>query len=220
MRLGFFGGTFNPIHFGHLRAAEEARERVGLDKVVFIPAKSPPLKAEDVASAEHRLRMTSIAVAPNFFFEVSDMECRRPEKSYTVETARELRDEYPGSDLFFIVGADAFLEIPLWREPDELVRLIDFVVIGRPTARFAELAESPYVEAGGDELSSLDSGERETLEVGLRGGRLAVLLGAPFLDISSTGIRRNIREGRSIKYLLPGRVESFIMTNGLYKGKP
>ncbi|MGD8351440.1 MAG: nicotinate-nucleotide adenylyltransferase [Nitrospirota bacterium] len=218
MRLGFFGGTFNPIHFGHLRAAEEARDRVGLDKVVFIPAKSPPLKSEDVAHTEHRLRMTSIAVAPNLSFEVSDIECRRPEKSYTVETARELRGRHPGSELYFIVGADAFMELPLWREPDELVRLIDFIVIGRPTTLFAELAGSPYVEPGREELSSLDRGERETLQLSLRGGRRAVLLGAPFLDISSTGIRRSVREGKSIKYLLPGRVESFIMTNGLYKG--
>lgn len=219
MRLGFFGGTFNPIHFGHLRAAEEAGERVGLDKVVFIPAKSPPLKSEDVASAEHRLRMTSIAVATNLSFEVSDIECRRAEKSYTVETARELRSRYPDSELYFILGADAFMELPMWREPDELVRLIDFIVISRRKTRFAELAGSPYLEPDRDELSSLDRGEKEILEVKLKGGRRTVLLAAPFLDISSTEIRRNVRGGKSIKYLLPGRVESFIMTHRLYKGK-
>lgn len=220
MRLGVFGGTFNPIHFGHLRAAEEARQRVGLERVVFVPAASPPLKSGDVDLADvgHRLRMTAIAVATNIFFEVSDIECRRPEKSYTVETARALRREYPGAEIFFILGIDAFMELPLWREPDELVRLIDFIIIGRPAVRFADLRESPYIEAAPEDLSALDRGETDMLTAPLGGGRSAVLLGTPLLEISSTDIRARVREGRSIKYLLPGRVESFIMTHGLYKG--
>lgn len=218
MRLGVFGGTFNPVHFGHLRAAEEARQRVGLDRVVFIPASSPPFKSADLAAADHRFRMTAMAVSTNRFFDVSDIECRRPEKSYTVDTARALRKELADAELFFILGADAFMELPMWRGPDELVGLVDFIIIRRPTVSFADLKESPYIDLRKEDLTLLDRGEIEILTTNLKGGRRAVLLGTPHLDISSTDIRAHIREGRSIKYLLPAKVESFIMIHGLYKG--
>jgi nicotinate-nucleotide adenylyltransferase len=218
MRLGVFGGTFNPIHFGHLRAAEEARQRVGLDRVLFVPAASPPLKSENLADVAHRYRMTAIAVATNRFFEVSDIECGRPEKSYTVDTARELRREFAEAELFFILGVDAFMELPLWREPEELVGLVDFIIISRPAMSFANLEGSPYMDVKREDLEALDRGRSEMHTTSLKGGRRGVLLGIPLLDISSTDIRANIREGRSIKYLLPAKVESFIMTHGLYKG--
>lgn len=219
MRFGVFGGTFNPIHFGHLRAAEEARQRVGLERVLFVPSANPPLKSEELADIEHRYRMTSMAVAENRFFGISDMECRRPERSYTLETARSLREEYAGADIFFILGVDAFMELPMWHEPEELIKLIDFIIIGRPAMRFSDLSDSPFVDVPPAELQRLDSGASETFETKLKGGRSAVLLGTPLLDISSTAIREHIREGRSIKYLLPEKVESFIMTHGLYKAK-
>jgi nicotinate-nucleotide adenylyltransferase len=219
MRFGVFGGTFNPIHFGHLRAAEEARQRVGLERVLFVPSATPPLKSEYLADIEHRYRMTAMAVAANRFFGITDMECRRPERSYTVETARTLRDEYAGADIFFILGVDAFMELPMWREPEELIKLIDFIIIGRPTMRFSDLSDSPFVDVPPEELEGLDSGTSEMLTTKLKRGRSAVLLGTPLLDISSTAIREHIREEKSIKYLLPEKVESFIMTHGLYKGK-
>jgi nicotinate-nucleotide adenylyltransferase len=219
MRLGVFGGTFNPIHYGHLRAAEEAREKVALEKVIFVPSASPPLKSGDLADVEHRFLMTAMAVQHNEYFEISDIECRKPEKSYTVTTARVLRQEYPDAEIFFILGVDAFMEIPQWREPDELMRLIDFIIIGRPTMRFASLARSPYLDVDPGELEGLDRGTGEALTATLEGGRKAVLLGIPLLDISSTAIRVLIGEGRSIKYLLPEKVESFIMSNRLYMYK-
>jgi nicotinate-nucleotide adenylyltransferase len=219
MRLGVFGGTFNPIHFGHLRAAEEARQSVGLDKVLFVPSASPPLKSDALADIEQRYIMTAAAVASNRHFRISDVELRRAERSYTVETARALSVEYPEAELFFILGVDAFMELPMWRDPDELINLIDFIIIGRPTMRFADLAGSPYIDVSGEKLDGLDRGANAMLTTELSGGRSAVLLGAPLLDISSTAIREHVREGRSIKYMLPERVESFIITHGLYGGK-
>jgi nicotinate-nucleotide adenylyltransferase len=219
MRLGVFGGTFNPIHFGHLRAAEEARQRVGLERVLFVPSATPPLKSEDLADIGYRYRMTAMAVAANRFFGISDMECKRGERSYTVETARALSGEYPGAEIYFILGVDAFMEIPMWREPEDLIRLIDFIIIGRPTMRFSALSDSPFVDVPPEELEGLDRGTSEMLTTKLMGGKSAVLLAIPLLDISSTAIREHIREGRSIKYLLPEKVESFIMTHGLYRGK-
>jgi nicotinate-nucleotide adenylyltransferase len=218
MRLGVFGGTFNPIHFGHLRAAEEARQRVGLDSVLFIPSATPPLKSGDLAPIEHRIRMTAMAVSTNRCFGISDMECARAERSYTVDTARALRSEHPDAELFFMLGVDAFMELPMWREPEELIKLLEIIIIGRPTMRFADLLNSPFINVSQDELEGLDRGTTEMLDTELAGGRGAVLLGSPLLDISSTDIRERVREGRSIKYMLPERVESFIITHELYRG--
>jgi nicotinate-nucleotide adenylyltransferase len=162
--------------------------------------------------------MTSMAVATNRHFVASEVECRRAERSYTVETARVLRDQHPDAELYFILGVDAFMELPMWREPEDLLKLLDFIIIGRPTMRFADLSSSPYINVSQDDLDGLDLGKVEVLTTTLAGGRSAVLLGSPLLDISSTAIRENIREGRSIKYMLPERVESFIITHGLYRG--
>ncbi|MEJ2182126.1 MAG: nicotinate-nucleotide adenylyltransferase [Nitrospirota bacterium] len=218
MRLGVLGGTFNPIHFGHLRAAEEVRERLDMEKVLFIPAGNPPLKSADLAEAEARYRMTLIATAPNGAFDVSDIEVRTPRTSYTVETARELGRLYPGADILFILGLDAFLDLPEWKEPEELVGAMDFVVIGRPPRRFGELAESPFLDIAAGALEALDRGEAVSGKGRLTGGRTAHLLRVSLLDISSTDIREAVRAGRSIKYLLPRDVEFFIMSTGLYAG--
>ena len=218
MRLGVFGGTFNPIHFGHLRAAEEVRQRLNLQEVRFVPSASPPLKSEDLAGIEHRFLMTSMAIATNEHFKISDVECRKPGKSFTIDTARTLKKTWPDAEIFFVLGVDAFLDLPRWKEPEALTELMNFAVIARPPHGFSELAGSPFVQVPARELQGLDRGESEAITLGLPGGRSALLLGTAMFDISSSAIRQRIRAGQSIKYLLPERVESFIMSNGLYKG--
>ncbi len=218
MRFGVFGGTFNPIHFGHLRAAEEVRQALELQSVMFVPSASPPLKSEELADIEFRFLMAAMAVATNEHFSISDMECRRPQRSYTVETARALRAEHPDAAIYFILGIDSFLELQHWREPEALTGLLEFAIIARPPMRFADLLDSGFIEADAGDLQGLDRGEFRMRTARLRGGRDAALVAVTALDISSTGIRRRVREGSSIKYLLPERVESFIMSNKLYAG--
>jgi nicotinate-nucleotide adenylyltransferase len=216
MRIGLLGGTFNPVHYGHLRAAEEVRGRLSLDKVLFIPAGVPPLKSFDLADAGLRYEMTELAVSSNVFFEVSDIECKSPGVSYSVDTVSRLKEAYRGAELYFILGVDAFMDLPNWREPERLAGLTDFVVVNRPPHAFTELVSSPYVEL--EELGG-EGGEEGLRRVPLRGGRTALLLEITPLDISATAIRALIREGGSIKYLLPENVESFIILHGLYAGK-
>lgn len=216
MKIGIFGGTFNPIHLGHLRVAEEAREALGLDRVIFIPAGNPPLKTRDIAAARHRLRMAELAVAGNRFFSVLDIECAKPGKSFTVQTLELLAQRYSGSILYFLTGIDAFLDIPQWKKPQQLLRLAHFVVLSRPGTRFANLLDSPYVSSGRGVLRLLDSARQSSATLPLSTGRDLALLRVTDLAISSTSIREALRNGRSTKYLLPPKVESYIIFNKLY----
>lgn len=215
MKIGVFGGTFNPIHFGHLRAAEESREALALDKVLFIPAGDPPLKSGNIADAGKRFEMAQIATEGNRFFEVLDMECSRSGKSYTVETLAELQGRYADAELYFILGIDAFLDIPNWCRPGQLTSMVDFVILARPGHFFADLQASPYLD-GRNIPDTLDQGSSDCETVGLKSGKKAVLMRILPFAISSTDIRRRIQAGRSTKYLLPEKVESFIISNGLY----
>jgi nicotinate-nucleotide adenylyltransferase len=217
MRIGIFGGTFNPIHYGHLRAAEEVREKGNLDKILFVPAGNPPLKTEDIADAVHRYEMVRLAIADNRFFELSDIECRSAGKSYTVNTIEELKRMHSGSDFFFILGIDAFLDLPNWRQPEMLAAFTNFIIISRPDFRFAGLDESPYLEIKGGDLKDMDDSVAEVHLTKLKSERDAILLKLTNMDISSTDIRRLIKRGKSIKYLLPPGVQFYIITNGLYK---
>lgn len=216
MKIGVFGGTFNPIHFGHLRAAEEAREALSLDKVLFIPAGNPPLKSGNIADAKKRYEMAKTAIEGNRFFEVLDVECSRTGKSYTVETIEELIRRYGDAELYFIVGIDAFLDIPNWWRPGQLTSMLDFIILSRPGRCFKDLQASPYLDTGRNILSSLDSGRSDRETIGLKSGRRAVLLRIMPFAISSTDIRERLQAGRSTKYLLPEQVESFIISNNLY----
>lgn len=210
MRLGLFGGTFNPIHYGHLRAAEEAREKAGLDRVFFIPAGNPPLKSGELADAALRLSMTRLAAASNKHFETLDIECAKGGISYSVDTVALLKESHPSDELFFILGSDAFMDIQGWMQPERLVGLVDFIILNRPPQTLKDVLSSPYLMAG--------IGRRAEGVYGatLLGGRSALFLNITALDISATAIRKLIREGKSVKYLLPEKVESFIMSNGLY----
>ncbi len=222
MRLGILGGTFNPIHFGHLRAAEEARERGNLDKVIFMPSGNPPLKIVDLIDASHRYAMARLATASNVNFVVSDLEIRQIEKSYTVNTIQRLCEIYPGDELFFILGIDAFLDIPNWWQPDVLTGMVDFILVTRPGFDLMDVLKSPYINKGkGSKVNPVRSdasngvkGQGE--EMRLLSGRKALVLQMTPMGISSTEIRRLLREGKSIKYLLPDKVEEYIYQHNLY----
>lgn len=217
MRLGILGGTFNPIHFGHLRAAEEVRQRVGLDRVLFVPSGTPPLKEEGLAPSEMRLRMAELATATNPLFQVSDMEVRRKGPSFTVDTLQDLHSIYPDDELFLILGTDAFAELPKWFRPADIVAATDFIIVGRPPKGFSEIEDSSFLKAFAGSQRVLSNMSKNVVEVPTVGDRRALLVSIPPLDISATTLRSMVREGQSIKYLLPEDVELFIMSHGLYR---
>ncbi len=218
MRIGILGGTFNPVHFGHLRLAEEVSEQLVLDHILFIPAGTPPLKCVELADISQRMKMVGLAVADNPRFIASDLEADRNGPSYTVDTLSELKDMYPDDELIFILGADAFLELPKWKRSDDIVRMIDFAIVCRPGTPLSELVEAQFLEVEQEVLDELDRGDREVVKGSLSGGRRAYVLKTTALEISATHIRKRIEEGESISYLLPESVKSFIMSNALYKG--
>ena len=216
MKLGIFGGTFNPIHFGHLRVAEEARELAGLDKVIFIPSGTPPLKTKDIAPASHRYAMTKLAVRNNPFFDVLDIECRGRQKSYTVKTLEKLRELYPDDRLHFMLGIDAFLDIPNWHRSEILLSLADFIILSRPDRRFEDMAASPYLSAKKAILRKLDREIETAYRTTLRNGSSIILIKVSPVNISATDIRTRMKQGQSVKYLLPADVESYIISHHVY----
>lgn len=217
MKVGIFGGTFNPVHYGHLRAAEEVREKAGLNKILFMPSGKPPLKTKEIADARHRYEMVSCAISNNPFFELSNMESRQAGKSYSVKTIEELTKADPYAEFFFILGIDAFLDMPNWWQPERLATLVDFVIISRPGFKFLDLQASPYIKVNQKILKELDRSESEIYVTKLKSNRDAVLLRLTPIGISSTEIRRLSKQGRSIKYLLPAEVQSYIIINKLYR---
>jgi nicotinate-nucleotide adenylyltransferase len=198
-RLGIMGGTFDPIHYGHLVTAEAARTEFGLEVVVFVPSGHPPHKAgHRLTDARHRYMMTVLAVATNPWFEVSRVEIDRPGFSYTIDTVQEFRRRYgETTDLFFITGADAILEILTWHRVNDLFTLCQFIAATRPGYRLDGL---------GKVLEAILPDNRQRIH----------LLEVPALAISSTDIRERVRSGRSIKYLVPEPVEHYIYKNRLY----
>jgi nicotinate-nucleotide adenylyltransferase len=215
-KLGILGGTFNPIHYGHLAAAEEVRDRLKLDRILFIPSFLPPHKREEVLPhADLRMEMVRFATKDNPSFEVSDIEIKRGGRSYTIDTIEALRQAFPGTELYFITGLDSFLEIQTWRQWERLLSLCSFVVIPRPGYCFADLAKIDFMKSAAKELSRLDQGDLKQAVV--RSGAYAVYLQMiPLYDISSTDIRARVKAGASIKYLLPDTVETYIIKNKLY----
>ncbi|HHW43906.1 nicotinate-nucleotide adenylyltransferase [Desulfofundulus thermobenzoicus] len=198
-RLGIMGGTFDPIHYGHLVAAEGARHAFQLEKVIFIPAGRPPHKTgRQISSAHHRWIMTELAVASNPFFDTSTLEVDRPGYSYTIDTVREVRDLYPGAEIYFITGADAVLEILDWKNVDELLTMCWFIAATRPGYPLGNLRRR---------LSGIAPARMNRI----------ITMEVPALAISSTEIRMRVQEGRPIKYLLPEPVEAYILNRGLYR---
>jgi nicotinate-nucleotide adenylyltransferase len=190
------GGTFDPIHNGHLVTAEEALWQFELDEVLFLPTGQPWMKDDrDVTPAEQRYLMTIVATASNPRFGVSRLEVEREGPTYTVETLRDLRDEYgPDIDLFFITGADAMLEILRWKDPEEVLELAHVIAATRPGYDLSELEETAPVQHPNVSFMTI-----------------------PALAISSTDIRSRVREGRPIRYLLPEGVQTYIEKAGLYR---
>jgi len=199
-RLGIMGGTFNPIHHGHLVVAEEVRTKFALDKVVFLPSGNPPHKnLNQILSTEHRYLMTILATMTNLYFEVSTLEIEREGMSYTIDTIKEFKKIY-GEDtkLYFITGADAILSIFTWKNVEELLGSCDFIAATRPGYCLEELKSS---------IGALNEKYLQYIH----------LVEVPGIAVSSTDIRERIEAGKPIKYLVPETVESYIVKNKLYE---
>lgn len=212
MRVGIFGGTFNPIHYGHLRSAEDVREAFSLERVYFVPAARPPHKeAGEIAPIEHRLKMVELAIADNPAFIASSVEMERTGLSYSIDTIRHFLTTVRSASLAFIVGIDAFRELRSWKAYDQIPTLCDVIVTSRP----------------GDAVSSLDS----LLPIALKSafwydssvqryhhvsGHFLALHKITGLLIASSTIRTMIRQGRSIRYLVPPAVETYISRHHFY----
>jgi nicotinate-nucleotide adenylyltransferase len=220
MRVGLFGGTFDPIHFGHLRAALEVKEGFGLAEVFLIPAAIPPHKArEGMAPAPDRLHMIELAVEGVPGLTASDVEIRREGPSYTIDTVRHFRRELShAAEVFLIMGLDAFLEIDTWKAYHELLSLVSVIVISRPDAdglvcdRGAKTLEDFFRARISADLTVSGSPDGFSSPQ-IRGVRLFTVTA---LDISSSRVRELVRTGRSIHFLVPAAVQECILTRGLY----
>jgi nicotinate-nucleotide adenylyltransferase len=213
LRLGILGGTFDPIHYGHLRIAEEACEELGLEKVLLIPGASPPHKGKnDISPFNDRFAMTLMAAEGSPVLDALDLEGRRQGHSYSIDTLKEIKTIYgPGLELFFIIGMDAFLEIKSWKKFEDLFNETNFVVIKRPG--FPDEAFRPLV-------LSLDLGFKPGMEINTffhpSSGHSIIYKELTLLAISSTKIRESTAAGRSIRFLTPETVRSYIREKGLY----
>lgn len=214
-RIGLFGGTFNPVHCGHLKAGEAVQKRFSLDRILFIPSYIPPHKdTPDIASPRHRLKMVELALRPYPCFIPSSIEVEAREKSYSVITLGKIRKLYPRALIFFILGIDAFLEIETWKDSAQLLEQCYFVIISRPGFR---LDDANQVLKGRYETRIYGLQEAEVVREELLGSWQIFLLPVNALDISSTDIREKVRRGKSIKKLVPDAVETYIRKNRLYQ---
>ncbi|HMS64217.1 MAG TPA: nicotinate-nucleotide adenylyltransferase [Ignavibacteria bacterium] len=191
-RYGILGGTFDPPHIAHSIIAEDVKEQLTLDKIIFIPSGNPPLK--NSISSEHRLAMAKLAFADNEYFEISEVEIRNTdEKSYTVNTLTQMKSDpvYADSELFLIIGMDNLINLPKWKDPDKLFELAKIIVINRPDFDLKNVNEEYLKKA-------------EFVDV-------------PEMGISSSMIRKRIEQGKSVRYMVSEMVEDYIRRNELYK---
>ncbi len=209
-RIGVLGGTFDPLHLGHLRAAEVVKDGLSLEKILFVPASTPPHKASPpVTSAEHRLGMLERALSNERFFEISRLELDRGGRSYTIDTLEALAARSVDTRFFFITGTDAFSEIRTWKSWGELLRGHWFVVHERPGF--------PIEAVKGVLPPAIDSRVLEDSELEPGTEPRVLFLRRPMLNVSSTEIRRSIRENRSVRFLVPDAVEAYIREYRLYR---
>lgn len=188
MRIGILGGTFNPIHIGHLILAEEVREKLGLNRVIFVPTYLPPHKNNsDIAAASWRLAMLRLAIKGNKYFSVSDIETKRDGRSYTIDTLKGFKKIYPNDELYFIIGSDLLRYLDDWKELDEIIKMVKFFVATRP----------------GYPLEKIPS---HISTIPIRA-----------VDISGFEIRKAIKENKSFRYLVPEAIYKYIKQNKLYK---
>jgi len=199
MKIGILGGTFDPVHVGHLAAADEVVCRLGLDEVLFIPAGRPWLKdGTEILPAEHRFKMVELAITGKPGFKASTMELERQGFTYTVDTIAELKRQYgDGDELFFIVGWDKLVEIPRWRQPERLIKMCRLVAVPRV----------------GYPPPDLDALEAAVPGISQR----VIMLDKPEIDVSASVIRERVRQGLSISGLVPEAVERYIRKQGLYR---
>lgn len=195
-RIGVLGGSFDPIHYGHLVTAESARVQFELDTVIFMPTGKSPVEKSSFVTMERRYQMTVLATAENRSFAVSRLEIERQQLSYTIDTLKAIRKEHDeNSELFFIAGADAVLEMLSWKDPERLSGYAQFIAATRPGY---ELGKFQRIREDKPGIPNVD------------------ILEIPALTISSTDLRRRIKEGLSVRYLLPDSVIEYIKRNGLY----
>lgn len=197
MRVGIFGGTFDPIHLGHLILAEACREACLLDKVVFIVAGEPPHKGRPRTPAKHRLEMVELAIAGNDAFEASDIEMSRPGPHYSFETLEQLHRDRPGDELFFLIGADSLADLPGWRRPERICELASLIVVNRPGI-------SPEI------ITEFQPPN---------GANPVVHVTMPDVGIASRVIRAKLAEAKSVRYLVPRPVEIYLKQHKLYVEK-
>lgn len=188
MKVGILGGTFNPIHIGHLILAEEVREQLGLNKVIFVPANMPPHKDNsDILPAKERLSLIKLAINKNRYFTYSDVEIKRLGRSYTIDTVRFFKNKYSNDELYFITGSDLLKYLPEWKDLDEIIKMVKFIVATRPGYPLEKLPT--YIHT-----------------IAIRA-----------VDISAFEIRQCIKEEKSFRYLVPDTVFNYINKKGLYK---
>jgi nicotinate-nucleotide adenylyltransferase len=210
-----FGGTFNPIHLGHLRGAEEIWQAFRLEEVIFIPSSNPPHKVtEKVIEAKHRLEMVKLATSSNPHFSTSDLELSRPGRSFSIDTIRFFRERHQDT-FFFILGGDAFVEIETWKNFQDLFSLCHFIVMARPGSQ-NNISSSPFTKTL---VPDFRYGPEEKAWIHLSGHRV-YFKEISFLDISSTKVRELIENGETVKYLIPAEVETYIQKHGLYRKSP
>ena len=216
MTLGVFGGTFNPIHLGHLRAAEEVTEALGLSRMLFVPSADPPHKTAELAPAKQRFAWVEAAVADNPRFAADPIELERSGPSYSVDTLTALSEREAPEELVFVIGDEAFAELGTWRDPRRLLTLAHFAVLARPpgkgrrgTTRLADCL--PEALAAEIELDANGTTGRHR-----RAGTWLRLLEIVALDVSATEVRSRLRAGASVRYLVPEAVREDIVASGLY----
>lgn len=200
-KIGISGGTFDPIHYGHLITAERVKEKFNLDKILFIPAGTPPHKSiNQVTEAEHRYNMVHSAVNDNPAFEVSRIEVDRKGYTYTVDTLSQLQESYgAGTEFYFIIGADVVSDLLNWKAPERVFSLCNFIAVFRPGYERKQFSEQISF------LKKSYSARIHTIDV-------------PLIEISSTEVRNRVKNSLSIRYLVPHEVEQYIINNKLYHG--
>jgi len=213
-KVGLFGGTFDPVHYGHLRAAEEIRQILDLAKIYFIPTAIPPHKEEsNITAAKDRLRMLRLAIEENEYLDILEFELERKTPSYTVATLEHLTQAHPDLEFYFILGNELFNQIESWKDYRRLFELCSFAVITRPGFSDVDSNKIPlalkddfrYYNKVENVISYTNNNSRNIVFTEIRG-----------IEISSTDIRNSVRSKKSIKYLIPDKVEKFIITKKLY----
>jgi nicotinate-nucleotide adenylyltransferase len=198
MRLGLFGGTFDPVHFGHLLLAEQCREHCALDEVWFLPSGAPPHKTSaDISAGQMRTEMLEFATSGHPAFQINTMELERKGPTFTVETLKELAEADSSRELFFLIGADSLNDFPSWREPARILEYANVVAVNRGNEPIADL-DAVAARIGGDALARL-----RTVTI-------------PGIDFSASDLRRRVRQGKSIRFMTPRAVEVYIAEHRLY----